>query len=38
MLNESVIDQILDGRHFDPHSILGAHLVDGVLTFRVIQP
>ena len=33
-----IIDAILDGRHFDPHSFLGAHLESGNVIFRVIQP
>lgn len=37
-LHRDVIDAILDGRHFDPHSFLGAHLESGKVIFRVIQP
>ncbi|MFZ9309707.1 MAG: 1,4-alpha-glucan branching protein GlgB [Candidatus Nanopelagicales bacterium] len=37
-VHKGVIDAILDGRHFDPHSFLGAHLESGTVFFRVIQP
>jgi 1,4-alpha-glucan branching enzyme len=32
------IDQLVSGGHHNPHSILGAHLSDGVITFRVFKP
>ena len=37
-IHSSVIDAIVDGKHFDPHSFLGAHLDAGRVIFRVIQP
>ena len=32
------IDRLASGAHHDPHSILGAHLRDGVVTFRTLKP
>lgn len=32
------VDQIVDGRHHDPHSVLGPHLVDGGIVLRVLRP
>jgi 1,4-alpha-glucan branching enzyme len=32
------IERIVEGRHHDPHSILGAHLNAGHVVFRVIKP
>ncbi len=32
------IDRLTSGAHHDPHSILGAHLRDGVVTFRTLKP
>ncbi len=32
------LERIVDGRHHDPHGILGAHLNNGHAVFRVIKP
>jgi len=32
------IDRLVSGAHHDPHGILGAHLRDGVVTFRTFKP
>ncbi|MGH3443887.1 MAG: GlgB N-terminal domain-containing protein, partial [Nocardioidaceae bacterium] len=32
------LDQLVDGRHGDPHSILGAHPHAGAVTVRVFRP
>ena len=32
------LDRLVDGWHHDPHSILGPHLDDGVVTIRVLRP
>ena len=32
------LDRLVDGAHHDPHSILGAHLHRGAVTFRVLRP
>jgi len=32
------MDRVIDGAHHDPHSILGPHLADGVVTIRVLRP
>ena len=33
-----VIDAIVDGHYYDPHSVLGPHLYDGACTIRVLRP
>ena len=33
-----IIDAIVDGHYYDPHSVLGPHLHDGVVTVRVLRP
>jgi 1,4-alpha-glucan branching enzyme len=37
-VSASDIDQLVSGAHHEPHAILGAHLRDGVITFRVLKP
>ena len=32
------IDQLADGRHHDPHSLLGPHAHNGGITIRVLRP
>lgn len=32
------LERVRDGGHFDPHSILGAHLCDDLLTVRALRP
>ncbi len=32
------LDRLVDGWHHDPHSILGPHVEDGVVTIRVLRP
>ncbi len=32
------IERIVEGRHHDPHSLLGAHVHNGHVVFRVIKP
>ncbi len=32
------LDRIVDGWHYAPHSILGAHLHEGAVTVRVLRP
>ena len=34
----AVLDQIVDGKHHDPHSVLGPHQHDGGVTIRVLRP
>jgi 1,4-alpha-glucan branching enzyme len=34
----SVLEQLADGRHGDPHAILGAHPHDGRVTVRTLKP
>ncbi|MHB0927407.1 MAG: GlgB N-terminal domain-containing protein, partial [Candidatus Nanopelagicales bacterium] len=33
-----IIDAIVDGRYYDPHSVLGPHLFHGACTIRVLRP
>jgi 1,4-alpha-glucan branching enzyme len=37
-LDVKVLDQLVSGRHGDPHSVLGAHPYDGSVTVRVYRP
>lgn len=37
-VNRGELDQILRGEHGHPHAILGPHLVDDVVTVRVLKP
>jgi 1,4-alpha-glucan branching enzyme len=32
------LDRLLNGSHFDPHSILGKHVYDGQSNFRTLKP
>ena len=34
----AVIDAIVEGRHHDPHSVLGPHPHDGACTIRILRP
>ena len=38
MINLNVLDSIVDGRHHDPHSVLGAHVADDATEVRVLRP
>ena len=33
-----IIDAIVDGRYYDPHSVLGPHPFNGACTIRVLRP
>jgi 1,4-alpha-glucan branching enzyme len=33
-----VVEQIVGGSHHDPHSVLGAHVVDGRVVLRTLRP
>jgi 1,4-alpha-glucan branching enzyme len=37
-LDRSVLDQIVNGEHGDPHGVLGAHEHGGAVTVRVLRP
>ncbi len=37
-VDRSVLDLLVEGRHGDPHSVLGAHPHDGRVTVRVLRP
>jgi len=37
-LDPSVLEQVVSGRHGDPHAVLGAHVHDGAVTVRVFRP
>ncbi|MGA8847473.1 MAG: 1,4-alpha-glucan branching protein GlgB [Nocardioides sp.] len=38
VVNRGELDQIVRGDHGHPHAVLGGHVVDGVLSFRVLKP
>ncbi|MEY4136419.1 MAG: hypothetical protein RL205_547, partial [Actinomycetota bacterium] len=31
------LDRLVNGAHYSPHSILGAHPADGIVTIRTVQ-
>jgi 1,4-alpha-glucan branching enzyme len=33
-----VLDRLVDGRHHDPHAVLGPHLHEGAVTVRALRP
>ena len=37
-LDRSVLDLLVNGRHGNPHDVLGAHVHDGAVTVRVFRP
>jgi 1,4-alpha-glucan branching enzyme len=37
-LDRHILDQLANGRHGDPHAVLGAHPHDGAVTVRVFRP
>jgi 1,4-alpha-glucan branching enzyme len=37
-LDTSVLDQVVAGRHGNPHGVLGAHVHDGAVTVRAFRP
>ena len=37
-VDRSELDLLVDGRHGQPHAILGAHPHDGAVTIRVLKP
>jgi 1,4-alpha-glucan branching enzyme len=37
-VDRAILDQIVEGRHGDPHAVLGAHPHDGAVTVRVFRP
>ena len=37
-MNDNTYDLLVQGRHGDPHSVLGPHLVDGRVVVRVLKP
>ena len=37
-LDRSVLDQVVEGRHGNPHGVLGAHVHAGAVTVRVFRP
>ncbi len=37
-LDRAVLDQVVNGRHGNPHDVLGAHPHDGAVTVRVFRP
>ncbi len=37
-LDKQILDQLADGRHGDPHAVLGAHPHAGAVTVRVFRP
>lgn len=37
-VDRSDLERLTDGAHHDPHSILGAHLVDSQVTVRTLRP
>ncbi len=37
-LDSSILDQVVAGRHGDPHGVLGAHPHGGATTVRVLRP
>lgn len=32
------LDRLLNGSHFDPHALLGRHVIDGQCNFRTLKP
>ena len=34
----SELDAVVNGEHRDPHRVLGAHVANGVITFRAVRP
>ncbi|MDR0504371.1 MAG: 1,4-alpha-glucan branching enzyme, partial [Bifidobacteriaceae bacterium] len=37
-VNSATLAAVAAGAYYDPHSVLGAHLVDGVVTLRTLRP
>jgi len=37
-VDAAVLDQIAEGRHGNPHEVLGAHVHDGAVTVRALRP
>jgi len=37
-LDTHVLDQVVEGRHGNPHGVLGAHVHDGAVTVRTFRP
>ncbi len=37
-LDRAILDQVVDGRHGNPHDVLGAHPHDGAVTIRTFRP
>jgi 1,4-alpha-glucan branching enzyme len=37
-VDKGTLDLLVQGRHGDPHSVLGAHVHDGAVTVRVFRP
>ncbi len=37
-LDTAILDQVVDGRHGNPHEVLGAHPHDGAVTVRTFRP
>ena len=37
-VSEGDLSRVVEGRHHDPHSILGPHLHDGAVTIRALRP
>ncbi|MGN6132747.1 MAG: GlgB N-terminal domain-containing protein, partial [Nocardioidaceae bacterium] len=37
-VDKQVLDQLVNGRHGDPHGVLGAHPHDGAVTVRAFRP
>ena len=37
-LDTTVLDQVVTGRHGNPHGVLGAHVHDGAVTVRAFRP
>ncbi len=38
MLDREVLDRVSNGRHHDPHSVLGAHPIEGGWVIRALRP
>ena len=37
-LDKGTLEMVVNGRHGDPHAVLGAHPHDGATTVRVLRP
>ena len=37
-LDTHILDQVVEGRHGNPHGVLGAHVHDGAVTVRTFRP